>query len=102
MSKEYRITNFQLMVQLREAQLQHGHKPHWVYYKFIEGAQFEVTQKDFEKMAKLLGYEKGWAYYKYKDWYKDLTKLKREKAEASKIYARDNRCTTGLEMNKTF
>ena len=99
--QEYRVTNFQLMVQLKEHQEKSNYRNNWVYYKFIAGAQFQITQRDFEKLAKLLGYKKEWAAYKIVEYKGDLKKMKIEKDERDREYARTHDMSR-MKVNKEF
>ena len=98
---EFKITNFQMMVQLVERQKNLNYKNNWVYHKFIEAAQYHITYKDFEKLAKLLGYSKGWAYHKSNDWKDDLRADRTLKKENDKQYARDRRYSE-IKPNENF
>lgn len=97
-----RMTNFEFIVRLYEKMLKNDYKKNWVYCQFIQGAQFSITQNDFEKMAKLLGYSKGWAFYKHRDYKDDKKRIRIEQDDNARQYARDNRYSDGLSVNKNF
>lgn len=97
-----RMTNFELIVRLSDRMNKMEYKKNWLYCQFIQSAQFEITQKDFDRLAKILGYNDGWSWYKYNDYRKDLKKIQLNDQERNKRYARDNRYSNELETNKSF
>lgn len=44
-----------------------GYKKGWVYYKFVELGH-DVIQSDFNYMAEVLEYAKGWAWHKWNEY----------------------------------
>ena len=79
------------MVQLLATQKTNNYKGSWVYYKFIQRAAFEITKRDFEKMASFLGYDKHWASYKIKSWKKDKSRSEEIDSNNRIGYTRDKR-----------
>lgn len=67
--KSERTTNFIKLLLIEKSE--HGYKKYWVYHRFLEWAEDEkidLDEEDFKILSKALGYEEGWAFYKYKEY----------------------------------
>ena len=98
------VTNFEYMVRLKASQEREGHKPMWVYYKFIEEHPQDIYPQDLVNLGKLLGYKEGWARIKQEEWLKDLKRIKRERRDFQDLVKKDRRYRVGkdLKANKEF
>ena len=95
------MSNYELIIRLKQSQERSGYNKMWVYYRFLLEHKEDIYPEDFIKLGKVLGYKEAWAYCKQKDWVKDLKKIKEDNAEFFRLKVLNKQYVQGNDL-KSF